>query len=179
MTANRLLALSAVAALALAAPAAHAQLRIEDRLKIGDIAVKYDSNRWMPMHDRIATQARLTCRELHCRIGIGIEVENKTNICRADTVNALMLQHTRQVTKEDFRSYDPQFRKVQKSTKITWHMARAYNGCHVPTDFIFACGEYRGKTYALWLTPDGCGRSSGEGSPEQLMSRLLSGIAAP
>ena len=179
MTANRLLALGVVVALALAAPAARAQLRIEDRLKIGAIAIKYDSNRWMPMHDRTATQTRLACRELRCSTDIGIEVEDKTNICRADTIDELMLQRTRQVTKEDFRSYDPRFRKVQKSAKITWHMTRAYNGCHVPTDFVFACGEYRGKTYAIWLTPDGCGRPSGEDSREQLMIRLLSGIAAP
>jgi hypothetical protein len=169
----------AVVALVLAAPAARAQLRIEDRLKIGDIAIKYDSNRWMPMPDRTATRARLVCRELHCRSNIGIEVEDKKDICRADTVNELMFQRMRQVTNGEFTPYDLRFRKVQQSAKITWHMTRAYNGCHVPTDFVFACGEYRGKTYAIWLAPDGCGRPRGADSWEQMMIRLLSGIATP
>ena len=157
----------------------NAQLRVEDRVKVGDITIKYDSNRWMLSSGNAATKAQLECRGPNCGINLRIEVEDTRNVCRADTVNDLLLQRMSRVTNEEFRPYVPRLRKVQQFGKMTMHIARAYNGCHVQTDFVFACGEYRGKTYSMWLTPDGCVIKGGTGSSERMMNGLLSGIVAP
>jgi hypothetical protein len=160
------------------ANSATAQLRVEDRLRIGDISIRYDSNRWMLSSERTTKKARLDCRELRCGIEVRIKVEDKANVCRAETVDNFLLKRARETTVENFSLYGPQSQKVLQSGKMTWHMAKAYSGCHVPTEFVFACGEYRGRTYSMWLSPKGCTISRTSGSPEEIMTRLLSGISA-
>jgi hypothetical protein len=179
MKALRVLTLIVVFMFFAAANFARAQFRVEDRLKIGDITVKYDSNRWMLMTDRTAIKARLMCRGQHCGIDIGIEVEEKINVCRAGTVSELLLKRLPQLTARPFTLYEPGHRKERQYGKMTVQMTRAYNGCHVQTDFVFACGEYRGKTYSMWFIPDGCVISASTGTAEQQMISFLFGISAP
>jgi hypothetical protein len=135
-----------------AAPAA-AQLRVEDRLRIGDISIAYDSNRWIPTAGDTSTNVRLICREPRCGIDIEMEVEEKLNVCRAETVNELLSQRLAQATKGQHPFRFPQRQEPRQFGKMTMHMTSATNGCHVLTSFVFACGEYRGKTYSMWLNP--------------------------
>lgn len=175
MQASHFLALIAVLMTLVGAISANAQLRIEDRLKVGDISIKYNSNRWILMRGNTATMAQLKCRELYCGIDVGIEVEEKLNVCQAETVDKLLMRRLLLAATGQFSLYKPEYRKVQKYGKMAMHISKAYNRCHVQTDFVFACGEYRGKTYSMWLIPQDCTKYNSD----QLMTRLLSGITAP
>jgi len=169
-------ALIAALMILFAAVPATAQLRVEDRMRIGDISIAYDSNRWLPSGGGTATTARLTARELRRGFDFGMEVEEKINVCRAETVDDLLWQRLAQIIKGQHSFRFPQRQAPRKFGKMTMHMTSVANGCHVLTSFVFACGEYRGKTYSMWLNPAGCVLGGDLGTAEEMMIRLLTTI---
>ena len=158
------------AAMMVSADVAVAQLRIEDRIAIGDIAVKYDANRWR-MSSRATASVQFSCQSNNCDAEVQIAVDARNGVCTKNAVGDLALERLREIAGRKF--YEPRFIGARRYMKMDVLLVSAYSGCHVGrSDFVFACGEYRGKTYSAWIVPRGCNA----GDSEALLGSILAGV---
>lgn len=150
--------------------AAKAQLRIDDRIAIGDIDIKYDANRWR-MTSSAPASVQFSCQQKGCDADVRIVAEARNGVCTKSTIVSLALERIREAAGQRF--YEPEFIGARRYMKMDVLLVYAYSGCHVgKSDFVFACGEYRGKTYAAWIVPGGCS----SGNSEALLTNILSGM---
>ena len=178
MNVHSIAPIAVLMALALA-PSAYAQSRANQRnhsAGLGEITIKYNTNRWVfaTSYDK-DVETRFVCRTeqgLHCGT-VRVEVADKANICRAETVNDLW-----QSKLPLDQNWSLLSAEVERKTfgKLTMHVATRFSRCRGVAGLSFACGEYRGKTYTMWLVPSHRDEHCGVAQGVAKLNELLSGI---
>jgi hypothetical protein len=146
------------------------QHRIEDRIRIGNITIKYDANRWRLVRYS-SDVVEFSCDGQKCDASVWAHLENNESICNDRSVSLLALEKSAVLPRKF--SGTPKLIAERQVGKLKFLFVSMYSGCHVGrSDYVFACAPYRDQTLTAWIMP----RSCSSGPSKELLSALLSGI---